>query len=128
MVPFSEQSGIIASVMDGGANINLITRVDAQLIGLEILRLNNPVNVKFGKKDAKSFLTEYIYGGKLLGKIYIIEDGEDNHLLGVSLLTEKNMKVIYEFNSVTTMDCNGEVLMIGIMIRRNDYFMWTYWN
>ena len=23
------------------------------------------------------------------------------------------MKVIYEFNSITIMDCNGEVLMIG---------------
>ena len=69
MVPFSEQSGIITSVMDGGANINLI-------------------------------------------KNYIIEDGEEN-LLGVSPLTEKNIKVVYEFNSVTIIDCNEEVLMVG---------------
>ena len=50
--------------------------------------------------------------GKLLGKIYIIEDGEDN-LLGVTSLTEKNLKVIYEFNSVTIMDCDGDILMVG---------------
>ena len=88
MVPFSEKSGVITSVMDGGANVNLIVRADAELIGLDILRLSNPVSVKFGKKESKSFLTEYIDGGKLLGKIYIIEDGDDN-LLGVSPLTEK---------------------------------------
>ena len=32
MVPFSEQSGVISSVMDGGANVNLIVRADAELI------------------------------------------------------------------------------------------------
>ena len=82
MVPFSEQSGILTSVMDKGANINLITRANAQLIGFETIKLNNPVRVKFGKKDAQSFLTEFIDGGKLLEKIYIIEDGEDKFFDG----------------------------------------------
>ena len=121
MVPFSEQSGVISIVMDGGANINLIVRADAELIGLEILRLSNPV---FGKKDSKSFIMECIDGGKLLSKIYIIEDGDDN-LLGVFPLTEKNMEVIYEFNSVTIMDCHGDILM---MIQGNDWFMWICLN
>ena len=112
LIPWLINHKTLHSIMDGGANVNLLSLSDAVLWKLVIIQLDIPQLIHFGKDGSSSSVSSYVDGGILLGKIYLIEDGAAN-LTGVSAITDANLEVIYAFDTVTIRTATGEVLLVG---------------
>ena len=90
---------LLSAEDDSGANINIISLVDAKRISLElnlsILQYSQPKQIDFTKEGSKSFAYQCIVTNNgAVGNIDIVEDIAEN-LCSVSLITANGYYVLF---------------------------------
>ena len=96
-------------ISDSGANLGLISHKTAAGLGLSVLSLEQPFRVQFGSTEARPFISHYVDGGPIIGRLYVLE-GAAMSLSSVVMFTRNHLDVLYSGDKVAVLEDGVEVL------------------